>query len=327
MFPSTRMSRLRRSAPLRNMIAETNLAPYNFVYPIFVEEQIEENTPIISMPGQYRIAEKNLNLHIKSLYNKGIRAVILFVISHYKDENATDSLNATGSLARIIDIAKNAAPKMLVISDNCFCEYTNHGHCGKLKNGFIDNDNSIDLLGKQAIICAKAGCDMVAPSAMLDGQIKAIRKALDSENFSHIPIMSYAAKYASAFYGPFREAANSAIVTNNINGDRKTYQMNICNSREALQEAKEDENEGADILMVKPAGLYLDVITKLHHNTNLPVAAYQVSGEYSAIKAASHLGFLDENSAMIESLTAIKRAGASIIISYFAPEIIQLIDQ
>lgn len=325
MFPSTRLSRLRRTRALRNMITETNLSPSDFVCPVFVEEEIAQNIPITSMPGQFRIAEKNLNLHIKNLYNKGIRAVILFIISHHKDEEGNDSLSTTGSLARIINIAKNAVPEMLIISDNCFCEYTTHGHCGKLKNGFIDNDKSLDLLGKQTIICAKAGCDMVAPSAMLDGQIETIRKALDSENFSHIPIMSYSIKYASSFYGPFREAANSAIEKTNINADRKTYQMNICNTREALQEAKEDENEGADILMVKPAGLYLDIISKLYENTNLPIAAYQVSGEYSAIKAAAQLGILEEDAAIMESLTAIKRAGASIIISYFTPEIIKLI--
>lgn len=326
MFPSTRLSRLRKSTSLQNIINETNIRPDNFIYPIFVEEELNDNLAIQSMPGQYRIAEKNLTSHIKELYNKGIKAVILFGISHHKDERASDSLTDKSTLARIINKAKNAVPEMLIISDNCFCEYTNHGHCGYLKNGYIDNDLSLELLAKQAVICAEAGADMVAPSAMLDGQVLAIRQGLDRANYSDIPIMSYAIKFASSFYGPFREAANSKIAATNIYTDRKTYQMQIGNLREALQEAKEDELEGADILMVKPAGLYLDVISNLRNNTHLPIAAYQVSGEYSAIKFASLNGAIDENAAIIESLTSIKRAGANIIISYFTPQIIELIN-
>lgn len=322
MFPITRLSRLRRSSFLRDMIAETNLRIDDFIYPVFVEEEIEDNVPISSMPGQYRIAEKNLTTHIQNLYKQNVRAVIIFVVSHHKDENGAISLVKQSSLARIINKAKMAQSEMFVICDNCFCAYTNHGHCGLLKDNFIDNDASIELLAKQSIICAQAGCDMIAPSAMLDGQIMAIRQALDSENFTHIPIMSYAVKYASSFYGPFRNAANSALA----HGDRKTHQMDIRNAKEGLREATEDQKEGADILMVKPAGLYLDIIAKLSEKINLPIAAYQVSGEYSSIKFAAQANILDEPQAIIESLTAIKRAGASIIISYFTPQIIQLIN-
>ena len=226
----------------------------------------------------------------------------------------------------MIHTAKNAEPDMLVVADNCFCEYTSHGHCGILKDGFVDNDTTLHQLKVQANICATAGCDMVAPSAMLDGQVSAIRSALDEGGFFHIPIMSYAVKYASAFYGPFRDAANSAINANNIYTDRKTYQMDIANTREARLEARLDLHEAADILMVKPAGTSLDIIKNLYDITDVPIAAYQVSGEYSAIKYAALAGALDEESAMIESLTVIKRAGASIIISYFTPDIIKLLN-
>ncbi|MDN5248804.1 porphobilinogen synthase [Bartonella sp. TP] len=326
MFPSLRLSRLRRSPTLRALVQETHLQKTNFIYPVFVEETAEQNTAIAALPGQSRIAENNLGKHLKNLYTLGIKAVILFGVTQNKDTKGSNSLNKNGFLARIVKIAKDSAPEMLIITDNCFCEYTEHGHCGILTaQGYIDNDASIKLLAEQAVICAEAGCDMVAPSAMLDGQIQAIRVALDKHGFEHIPIMSYAIKFASSFYGPFRHAAKSAITNNNVLDNRKTYQMDMANANEALQEAILDEKEGADILMVKPAGLYLDVITKLRDLTYLPVAAYQVSGEYSAIKFACAAGLLDENAAILESLTAIKRAGASIIISYFTPQITQLL--
>lgn len=325
MLSFSRLSRIRKFSTLRDMLRETKLNISDFIYPVFVEEEIENNIAIKAMPGQYRIAEKNLEPYIKHLYQQGVRAVILFGISHHKDEKANDSLNPNGTLARIVSKAKNATPDMIIIADNCFCEYTSHGHCGILENGLINNDVSIKLLAEQAVLCAQSGCDMVAPSAMLDGQVAAIRTALDKANFIDVPIMAYAVKYASCFYGPFREAANSTIEANNIYTDRKTYQMDINNSREALQEAYQDEKEKADILMIKPAGMYLDIIAKIKNNTNLPIAAYQVSGEYSTIKFAAQHNVINEDSAIIESLTAIKRAGANLIISYFTPQIIKLL--
>lgn len=328
MFHSLRLSRLRRTPALRALTHETHLQETNFIYPVFVEEAAEQNTAIAALPGQSRIAENNLKNYLKDLYKLGIKAVILFGVTQNKDAMGSNSLNKASFLSRIVKMAKDSVPEMLIITDNCFCAYTDHGHCGVLTlQGHIDNEASLKLLAKQAVVCAEAGCDMVAPSAMLDGQIQAIRTALDQHGFEHIPIMSYAIKFASSFYGPFRCAAKSAINNHNELGDRKTYQMNIANANEAIQEAKLDEKEGADILMVKPAGLYLDIITKLRNLTYLPIAAYQVSGEYSAIKYASAAGVLDENAAIIESLMAIKRAGASIIISYFTPQIIQLLQE
>lgn len=326
MFPSLRLSRLRRTSQLRSLVQETQLQPSNFIYPIFVSETIEDNQAIEALPGQDSIAERNLDHHIKKLYALGIKAVLLFGVSANKDAYASDSLKTDGLLSRIIKTTKSSVPEMLVVADNCFCEYTNHGHCGVLdKQGYVDNDASIKILAQQAIICAQAGCDIVAPSAMLDGQVQAIRKGLDAHGFMHIPIMSYSVKFASSFYGPFRHAANSAVNINNLLRDRQTYQMAIGNQREALQEAHLDEQEGADILMVKPAGTSLDIIAKLRAVSNLPLAAYQVSGEYSAIKYAALAGVLDEDHAIIESLMAIKRAGASIIITYFTPQIISLL--
>lgn len=324
MFPITRLRRLRQTPQMREFARETTVTLDDLIYPIFVEENTSENSPIESMPGQMRIAEKNLATHIKGLYKEGIKSIILFGISKNKDETGSDSLKKTGLLSRMISQAKEAQPEMLVISDNCFCEYTSHGHCGILKkdkNGIsLDNDATLELLAEQALVSAEAGADIVAPSAMMDGQIQAIRKKLDENNFQNTPIMSYSTKFCSSFYGPFREAADS-----HLTGDRKTYQMSYMNKMEALRESLEDENEGADFLMVKPAGLALDIIAHIRTHSLLPLFAYQVSGEYAAIKFAAKAKVLNENDAIIETLTAIKRAGASKIITYFAPDFAKFI--
>lgn len=320
MFPVTRMRRLRRTPQLRALVNETKLDLDTLIYPIFVEEEIEEEVPVAALPGVSRIPEKKLDEHVRTLYREGIRAILLFGVSKHKDDTGSDSLREDGLLARMIRTAKNAAPEMLVISDNCFCEYTTHGHCGVFHHDHLDNDATIENLGLQAVVCARAGADIVAPSAMMDGQIQAIRSALDAHGYHQVPIMAYSAKFASSFYGPFREAAGSTL-----KGDRKTYQMDIANRREALRESFADEQEGADFLMVKPAGTSLDIIADIEAQTTLPIAAYQVSGEYAAIKFAARAGALDEQSAMIESLTVIKRAGASIIITYFARDVARLL--
>lgn len=320
MFPINRLSRLRRTQQLRSLVNETFIDLNSIVYPIFVEEEINEQVEIAALPGQFRIPESHLSQHVQGLYEEGIRAIMLFGVSKHKDEIGSDSLKENGLLARMVRRAKSAQPEMIVISDNCFCEYTTHGHCGVFNHQRLDNDLTIINLAQQAVICAQAGADIVAPSAMMDGQVKAIRAALDESGFQHIPIMAYSAKFSSSFYGPFREAAGSAL-----KGDRKTYQMNYANRREALREAAADEEEGADFLMIKPAGTALDIISDIHSHSNLPIAAYQVSGEYAAIKFAAMAGALDENAAMLETITAIRRAGALIIITYFARELANLI--
>lgn len=318
-----RPRRLRSTPALRDMVRETSLRPEQLIYPIFVEEGLKEATPITTMPGQSRIPEAQLEKHVKQLTTQGIRHILLFGVSHHKDATGSDSMKADGLLARMINRAKNAAPELTVISDNCFCEYTSHGHCGVLtEHGHVHNDHTLENLATQAIVCATAGADMVAPSAMMDGQIAAIREGLDDAGFENTPIMAYASKFASALYGPFRAAAGCEL-----KGDRKTYQMDPANGREAMREAALDEAEGADILMVKPGLFYLDILAQLRPQTDLPLAAYQVSGEYAMLKFAALGGALDEKRAVMESLLAFRRAGADTILTYFAPDAIRWLSE
>jgi porphobilinogen synthase len=298
------------------MVRETSVTLDDLIYPIFVEEEINDPVPIPSMPGVVRIPEKLLEREIESIAGDGIKALILFGISHHKDDSGSDSWNPNGLLARMIRKAKTTAPHLTIISDTCFCEYTDHGHCGVTHGGKVLNDLTAQNLAKQALTAVEAGADIIAPSAMMDGQVGAIRDALDKAGHTDTAIMSYSTKFASAFYGPFRAAAGS-----DLKGDRKTYQMDPSNGREAIRESLVDEAEGADILMVKPALPYLDVLSRLRERTLLPIAAYQVSGEYAMIKFAAQAGALDESRIVRETLTAIKRAGADLIITYFTRDV------
>jgi porphobilinogen synthase len=270
------------------------------------------------MPGVFRIPERQLAQEIEGLARDGVKSVLLFGVSHHKDALGSDTWAADGLLARMIRIAKAAAPEMVVIPDICFCEYTDHGHCGVLRGDQVHNDETLDNLVRQSVTAARAGGDIIAPSAMMDGQIAAIRAGLDAAGFSDVPVMAYSSKFASAFYGPFRAAAGCEL-----KGDRKTYQMDPMNGREALRESAIDEAEGADMLMVKPGMPYLDVLARLRQQTLLPIAVYQVSGEYAMIKFAAAAGAIDEGAVVRESLGAFKRAGADIIISYFARTVIR----
>lgn len=322
-FPSVRMRRLRRTPSLRALVRETHLRPEDFIHPLFIEENLAARSPVGSMPGVFRETENSLAAALKDSEKAGVRAAMLFGVSHCKDARGSDSLKPDGLLARMISRAKDACPDMTIIADLCFCEFTDHGHCGPLDDhGDVDNDATLENLAVQAVTAARAGADMVAPSGMMDGMVAAIRRGLDSQGFSHIPIMSYAAKFASAFYGPFRDAAGCSLghAGATVRRDRKSYQMDPANGREALREALEDEREGADILMVKPGMMYLDILARLREATRLPLAAYQVSGEYAMLKFAAQAGALDENAVMLESLTAFKRAGADLILTYSAPQ-------
>jgi len=298
------------------MVMETTLSVDDLILPLFVTFGKGIKNEIKSMPGHYQLSVDNLTKEVKEIKSLGIPAVILFGIPEHKDEVGSEAYNPKGIVQQAIKTIKNKAPELMVITDVCMCEYTSHGHCGMIKQGDVDNDATLELLAKEALSHAKAGADMVAPSDMMDGRVGAIRKILDENNFSHIPIMSYAAKYASAFYGPFREAAESIPQF----GDRRSYQMNPANSDEAIREVRFDIEEGADIIMVKPALPYLDIIRRVKQEFNCPVAAYNVSGEFSMIKAASKLGWMDGKRAMMESLISIKRAGADLILTYFAKE-------
>lgn len=315
-FPMQRMRRMRGTEPLRRMVRETTLSPSDFIYPVFVTEGQGRREPISSMPGQSRVSIDLLikeALEVKSL---GIPAVILFGIPDRKDERGSSGFDPNGIVQRAIRALKDQVPELVVITDVCIDEYTSHGHCGIVRNGKIVNDETLDCLRAMAKTHAEAGADMVAPSDMMDGRVAAIRDELDRAGFVDIPIMAYAAKFASCFYAPFRDAANSSPQF----GDRQSYQMDPANKREALREIDLDVEEGADIIMVKPAMPYLDIISAARERTLLPIAAYQVSGEYSMIKAAAQAGWLDERRAMMESLLSIKRAGAEIILTYFAKE-------
>jgi porphobilinogen synthase len=312
--PYFRPRRMRGNENWRRMARETRLSADDFIYPMFVVEGKGIKNPIQSMPGQFQWSIDLLPGEIERVCELGIPAVILFGIPAVKDALGSDATSENGIIQRSVHAIKESVPDINVITDVCFCEYTDHGHCGAIVDGEVDNDATLEMLAKQAVTHASAGADMVAPSGMMDGMVGAIREALDEEDYSHIPIMSYAAKYASAFYGPFREAAESAPQF----GDRKSYQMDPANAREALYEVELDVAEGADIIMVKPAIPYLDVIRRVRDKIDLPVAAYNVSGEYAMVKAAGQLGWLDEKKAAMEMLLSIKRAGANMILTYFA---------
>lgn len=314
--PKFRFRRLRQTNGLRALIRETRVHAEDLILPIFIEEGIEKQVPIASMPGVVRHPESGLAEVVTDAWRSGVRAVLLFGVSHNKDACGSDSWHENGLMARIISIAKKAQPAMVVISDNCFCEYTEHGHCGVVKNNDVDNDHTLENLVKQAVVAVQAGADMIAPSGMMDGMIAALREGLDLAGYSHTPIMSYSTKFASAFYGPFRDAVDSTF-----KGTRDTYQMSIANGREAVAESVQDEAEGADILMVKPGVAFLDIIYRIRQNTTKPLAVYHVSGEYAMIKAAAAAGVIDENAIVEETMIAFKRAGADLIITYYAKEL------
>ncbi|MGI6453448.1 MAG: porphobilinogen synthase [Syntrophomonadaceae bacterium] len=321
-FPNIRLRRLRNNEVLRTMVQETWLSVNDFIYPLFITHGQDKKIPVPSMPGVFQFSTDQLLTEVKTINSWSIPAVILFGIPDYKDAQGSSGHQADGVVQQGIKIIKDQFPELLVITDVCLCEYTDHGHCGiPLADGTIDNDKTLELLAQQALSHAKAGCDMVAPSDMMDGRIGYIRRALDENGYNRLPIMSYAAKYCSSFYGPFREAADSAPQF----GDRKTYQMNPANALEAIREVALDIEEGADIVMVKPALPYLDIIRKIKDQFGYPTAAYNVSGEYAMVKAAASLGWLDEEKALLEMTTSIKRAGADLIITYAAKELARLL--
>src|SRR5512139_2074340 len=322
-FPQYRPRRLRANETIRRMVRETTLSPDNFIYPMFVTHGKGVKKEISSMPGNYQQSIENLVKDCEEVHGLGIPAVILFGIPERKDELGTEAYSDEGIVQHAIKAIKNKLPELLVITDVCMCEYTSHGHCGVIRNGEVQNDETLELLAKEALSHAKAGADMVAPSDMMDGRVGAIREALDDTGFQQVPIMSYAAKYASGFYGPFREAAESTPQF----GDRRSYQMDPSNSREAMREVALDIEEGADIVMVKPALSYLDIITQVKQEFELPVAAYNVSGEFSMVKAAAKMGWIDGERVMMEILTSIKRAGADMILTYHAKEAAQLLSR
>jgi porphobilinogen synthase len=309
------MRRLRRTAALRRLVQETHLTPSQLVWPLFVVHGQGERRPIAALPGVSQVSVDELIKDAERAASLGLGGVILFGIPATKDATGSEAYDDQGIVQQAIRAIKRAVPQLLVVGDVCLCEYTDHGHCGVIRDGDVDNDSSVYLLGKVAVMQARAGVDLVAPSDMMDGHVAGIRKALDAGGYSHVPIMSYAAKFASAFYGPFREAAGSTPQF----GDRQSYQMAVGNGDEAMMEIQLDLDEGADIVMVKPAGPCLDLIRRAKERFGAPLGAYQVSGEYAMIKAAAERGMLDETRAMWESVTAIRRAGADIILTYFAP--------
>jgi porphobilinogen synthase len=315
-FPIRRMRRLRRTPALRRLVQETHLVPSQLVWPLFVTHGEGERRPVPAMPGVTQVSPDELVKDAERAAKLGLGGIILFGIPAAKDATGSEAYDEQGIVQQAIRAVKRAVPQLLVIGDVCLCEYTDHGHCGVIRDGDVDNDASAYLLGKVAVTQARAGVDVVAPSDMMDGRVAAIRKALDAGGFAHLPIMSYAAKFASAFYGPFREAAGSTPQF----GDRQTYQMQPANGDEAMREIRLDVDEGADIVMVKPALPCLDLIRRAKEEFGSPLAAYQVSGEYAMLRAAAERGMLDGERAMWETLTAIRRAGADIILTYFAPD-------
>lgn len=321
LFPDYRPRRMRQNENFRALIRETHLAPDQLVYPLFVVPGKKVRKEIPSMPGCFQLSLDQLKTEIKEIKDTGLRSVLLFGIPEKKDEIASRAYAKDGIVQRAIAEIKSSDKDLLVITDVCLCEYMSHGHCGFVSGGKIENDATLEILGRVALSHARAGADMVAPSDMMDGRVAEIRETLDENGFEHIPIMSYAVKYASSFYGPFREAAECAPQF----GDRRSYQMDPANSREALREATLDMEEGADILMVKPALPYLDIISRLREEFDHPIAAYQVSGEYAMVKAAAKMGWLDEERVMMECLLSIRRAGADIIITYYAKEAARLL--
>lgn len=315
-FPLIRKRRLRSSETLRRMLRETSLGVSDLIAPLFVVDWFTHKEEIPAMPGQYHHSIDSLLHECEELYSLGVPAVILFGVTDRKDPEGRSGADPHGIVQQAVKRIKQQLPAMLVITDVCLCEYTNHGHCGVLKNDEIDNDATLPILADIALSHAQAGADMVAPSDMMDGRVKLIRETLDHNGYSSIPIMAYSAKFASSFYGPFRDAAQSAPSF----GDRRSYQMDPANGREALEEVSLDIDEGADIVMVKPALAYLDIIKSVRDSCNLPLAAYNVSGEYSMVKFAAEKGFIDEKMVMMEILYSIKRAGADLILTYFAKE-------
>ncbi len=318
-----RPRRLRRSGPIRDMVRETRLSVKDFIYPLFVKHGSDIKDPISSLPGQCHFSVDRIVAEVEDVWNLGIPSVLLFGLPESKDPLGSSSYRDDGVVQRAVSAIKERVPDMVVVTDVCLCEYTDHGHCGVIRDGRVDNDATLELLARQAVTHARAGADFVAPSDMMDGRVAAIRKALDDHGFSDTGIISYAVKYASAFYGPFREAADSAPQF----GDRKSYQMDPANAVEAIKEAILDMEEGADMVMVKPALPYLDIIRRVREECLLPLAAYNVSGEFAMIKAADEKGWVDGEKVMMESLVSIKRAGADLIITYFAKEAAELLGQ
>lgn len=321
-FPLYRARRLRKNETLRSMVRENHLSLNDLIYPLFLIEGNNIKNPVKAMPGVFQYSVDRVEEEIKEIQSLGIPAVILFGIPQKKDNRGTEAYNPRGIIQRGIKAIKEIHPDLFLITDVCLCEYTEHGHCGVVDKEEIQNDPTLELLSQQAVTHVEAGADMVAPSDMMDGRVLAIRQALDENNYSHIPIMSYAAKYASAFYGPFREAASSAPKF----GDRRSHQMDPANKREALKEVILDVEENADVIMVKPALPYLDIIHLVRENIHLPVAAYCVSGEYSMIKAAAENGWVDYKKVMMETLVSIKRAGADLILNYMAKDAAKILN-
>ncbi len=320
-FPVSRLRRLRKTSALRDMFRETRLSKEDFIYPLFVVEGEKIKKEIGSMPDNSQMSVDNILRECEELQTLGINSILLFGIPRTKDAVGSGAYDANGIIQKALRGIKKEFPGMLAITDVCLCEYTSHGHCGVVENGFVQNDKTLELLAKEALSHAENGADIIAPSDMMDGRVAAIRQKLDENGFSETPIMAYSAKFSSAFYGPFREAAESAPQF----GDRKSYQMDFGNSDEAMREIALDIQEGTDIVMVKPALSYLDLIRRAKDNFNVPIAAYNVSGEYSMIKAAAERGWIDGEKVMLEVLTSIKRAGADVIITYFAKEAAKII--
>lgn len=318
-----RTRRLRKTAAIRRLVKETSLSVDDFIYPLFIEEGHNIETEIASMPGIKRFSLDRISKELDEVVALKIPAVLLFGIPSNKDNEGTETWNENGIMQKSIRFIKQNYPDLYVITDVCFCEYTSHGHCGIIYENDVDNDATLVNIAKQVISHAKAGVDMVAPSGMMDGTIEMVRRSLDNSGFADLPIMAYSVKYASAFYGPFRDAADSAPTF----GDRKTYQMDPANREEGLRKATFDDEEGADILMVKPALSYLDIIRDLKNNFDRPIACYNVSGEYAMIKAAAEKGWIDGEKVMMESLLSMKRAGADIIITYFAKEAARILNK
>lgn len=318
-FPDARLRRVRELEPLRSLTRETRLSPANFIYPLFVTHGQDIKQPIDPMPGCYQWSLDRLPAEIAEIVDLGLPAVLLFGLPAAKDPRGSDAYDPEGIIQEAIRVIKQTAPNLLVIGDVCLCEYTDHGHCGVIDQGRIDNDRTLELLARAALAQVQAGADMVAPSAMMDGQVRAIRELLNAHGYTNTPIMGYAAKYASAFYGPFRVAADSTPQF----GDRRSYQMDPANRRMAMREIESDIAEGADIVMVKPALAYMDVIQQARQRFDHPLAAYNVSGEFSMVKGAAQQGWIDEKAVTLELLTAIRRAGADIIISYHAKAVAQ----
>lgn len=319
-YPDLRMLRYRQNPQIRNMLAETRLNKSDFIYPIFIHEGLKEKKVIEKMPGIFQHSPSSLLEEVERVANLGVGSVILFGIPTKKDELGSGAYASDGVIQKAISAIKKAFPQMVVIADCCVCEYTSHGHCGIMKDGCLDNDKTLFLLEKIALSYADRGVDIIAPSGMIDGMIQAIRRALDQKNYTMIPLMSYAAKYASQFYGPFREAGGAQ---DSFTGDRKHHQMQPSQKREALREALLDVDESADYLMVKPGLPYLDILQTLREKTLLPIVVYQVSGEYAMLKCAASNGLIDEHEAFKETLTCLKRAGADLIITYYADKIVE----